>query len=85
MGDDDPWFRRSRLLGLSPEVKACIDGRLIRDTRFRFESRLRAARQRGSGVNSRVALRAARVLAADRMHPQRHPGPRPPNNLKMRW
>jgi outer membrane lipase/esterase len=27
MGDDDPWFRRSRLLGLSPEVKACIDGR----------------------------------------------------------
>jgi hypothetical protein len=31
MGHDDPWLRGHWLHGLSPEVKASIDGRLIRD------------------------------------------------------
>jgi hypothetical protein len=31
MGDDDPWLRRRRLHGLSPEGKASVDGRLIQD------------------------------------------------------
>src|SRR5580704_13128193 len=31
MGNDDPRLLRARLHGLSPEVKASIDGRLIHD------------------------------------------------------
>jgi hypothetical protein len=42
MGDDDPRLRRHWLHGLSPEVKARIDGRLICDHQI-LESRLRAA------------------------------------------
>jgi hypothetical protein len=37
MGNDASWLRWHRLYGLSSEVKASIDGRLIRDIRFEFE------------------------------------------------
>jgi hypothetical protein len=43
MGNDDPRFLRTRLHGLSPQVKASIDGRLIQDHQFELKSRFRAA------------------------------------------
>jgi hypothetical protein len=37
------FLRWHRLQGVSSEVKASIDGRLIRDIKFEFESRFRVA------------------------------------------
>src|ERR1700682_2078808 len=40
---DDPWLCWRWLHGLSPEVKASTNGRLIHDHRVELKSRLRAA------------------------------------------